>query len=351
MVTRVGKDVCPTKSSVSISAFPVSPRLMIAISPWHSVFESVWRQEEQSRKLDRNVEIKNARECARNGILRIIPMSIAYLNGIHTPLEKACVSVLDRGFLFGDGVYEVIPVYGGKGFLLDRHLTRLENSLAATRIENPHARAQWEALIDGVIRRNGGGNQGIYLQVTRGSAPRLHAFPKDISPTVLISSQPLAIPLDTTPAKVITRSDIRWERCDIKSTSLIGNVLLRQESTDAGCLETILVRDGQVKEGAASNVFIVRGGRVMTPPATPALLGGVTRKFVIELCATANLPLDETDIPEDMLRDADEVWITGSLMGILPVIEIDGSPVGTGRPGPFLERIYTLFRRYWQDFT
>nr|VFJ96012.1 MAG: D-alanine transaminase [Candidatus Kentron sp. LFY] len=271
-------------------------------------------------------------------------MSIAYLNGIYLPLEEACVSVSDRGFLFGDGVYEVIPVYGGKGFLRDQHLARLERSLAATRIRNPHTRTQWEALLDELIERNGAGNQGIYLQVTRGSAPRLHAFPQGVSPTVLITSQPLTLSACAKPAKAITRPDIRWNRCDIKSIALIGNVLLRQEAIDVGCLETILIRDDQVTEGAASNVFVIHQGRVMTPPGTPLLLRGITRDFVIDLCAAVNLPAHEVDISETTLRDADEIWITGSLMGILPVIELDGLPVGSGRTGPLWEKIYSLFR-------
>nr|VFJ76605.1 MAG: D-alanine transaminase [Candidatus Kentron sp. FW] len=274
-------------------------------------------------------------------------MSIAYLNGAYIPLEDARVSVLDRGFLFGDGVYEVIPVYAGKGFLQDQHLARLANSLAAARMENPHSRAEWERLLDEVIARNGGGNQGIYLQVTRGSAPRLHTFPKDVSPTVLIMSQPLTLPTGANPAKAITRPDIRWGRCDIKSISLIGNVLLRQEAVDAGCLETILIRDGQVTEGAASNVFVVREGHVSTPPVTPLLLAGITRHFVIDLCRVAELPVDEVNISEGALRDADEIWITGSLTGIASVIELDGSAVGLGRPGPFWEKVQSLFRKEW----
>jgi len=276
-------------------------------------------------------------------------MSIAYLNGIYTPLEEARVSVLDRGFLFGDGVYEVIPVYAGKGFLQDQHLARLENSLIAARIRNPHTRPQWETLLDEVIQRNGGGNQGIYLQVTRGSAPRLHAFPEGVSPTVLITSQPWETPRKINPAKAITRPDIRWSRCDIKSISLIGNILLRQEAVDAGCLETILIRDGQVTEGAVTNVFIVTEGRVLTPPATPLLLHGITRNFVIDLCKTANLPIHAIDLPEATLRDADEIWITGSLTGIAPVTELDGLPVGSGRPGPLWEKIWSLFREYWRE--
>nr|VFK58451.1 MAG: D-alanine transaminase [Candidatus Kentron sp. TUN]VFK60313.1 MAG: D-alanine transaminase [Candidatus Kentron sp. TUN]VFK67335.1 MAG: D-alanine transaminase [Candidatus Kentron sp. TUN] len=276
-------------------------------------------------------------------------MSIAYLNGVYAPLEETRVSVLDRGFLFGDGVYEVIPVYGRKGFLQDQHLARLENSLAATRIRNPHTRTEWENLLHELIRRNEGDNQAIYLQVTRGSAPRLHTFPEGISPTVLITSQPLTIPVEAKPAKVITRPDIRWDRCDIKSIALIGNVLLRQEAVDSGCLETILIRNGQVTEGAASNVFVVREGHIMTPPNTPLLLGGITRDFVIDLCRMENLPIDAINIPEATLHGADEIWITGSLMGIAPVIELDGLPVGLGEPGPFWERIYALFRKYYQD--
>nr|VFK23447.1 MAG: D-alanine transaminase [Candidatus Kentron sp. MB]VFK27844.1 MAG: D-alanine transaminase [Candidatus Kentron sp. MB]VFK74439.1 MAG: D-alanine transaminase [Candidatus Kentron sp. MB] len=277
-------------------------------------------------------------------------MSIAYLNGVYTPLEEARVSVLDRGFLFGDGVYEVLPVYAGKVFLQTQHLMRLERSLAATRIENPHTHAEWEGLFQELIRRNGGGHQGIYLQVTRGAAPRLHAFPQGVSPTVLITSQPLQLPIEAKPAKAITRPDIRWGRCDIKSIALIGNILLRQEATDVGCLETILIRDGQVTEGAASNVFVIHEGNVITPPITPRLLAGITRDFVIDLCKAAGFSVHEENIPEAVLRDADEIWITGSLMGIVPVIELDGAPVGPGHIGAFWEKIHALARDYWLAF-
>ncbi|NNJ83747.1 MAG: D-amino acid aminotransferase [Gammaproteobacteria bacterium] len=272
--------------------------------------------------------------------------TIAYLNGAYGPIEETRISVLDRGFLFGDGVYEVFPVYGGKGFLQDRHLERLEKGLATVRIENPHTRAQWNELLDELIRRNGGGNQAIYLQVTRGVAPRLHAFPEGVTPTVLVTSRPLATATDIKPARVVTRPDIRWGRCDIKSISLLGNVLLRQEAVDADCTESILIRDNQVTEGAASNVFVVRNNRVVTPPDKRLLFSGTTRNLVIELATAAGIPVDMASIPATTLHDVDEMWITGSIMEVVPVIEVDGHPVGDGRPGPFWKKIWSLFQDY-----
>ena len=249
-------------------------------------------------------------------------------------------------------MYEVFPVYGGKGFLQDRHLERLGRGLVTARIENPHTRAEWDDLLDELIRRNGSSaNQAIYLQVTRGVAPRTHAFPEGgVVPTVLVTSQPLVISDEVKSAKAITRPDIRWGRCDIKSIALMGNVLLRQEAVDAGCMEAILIRDGQVTEGAASNVFVVCRGHIMTPLDSPSLFSGATRNLVIELGAAAGIPIEQADIPEATLRDADEIWITGSLMGVVPVVALDGAPVGGGQPGPFWKRIWSFFRDYRGKF-
>jgi len=278
-------------------------------------------------------------------------MTIAYLNGVYAPLEETRISVMDRGFLLADGVYEVIAVYDGKGFLQEQHLERLERSLAGIRLENPHTRTEWKDLLDDLVQRNGGGDQSIYLQVTRGTAPtRSHNFPKGIAPTVLITSQPLFVPDRVQPAKVITRTDIRWDRCDIKSVALLANLLLRQEAVEAGCLEAILIRDGRMTEGAASNVFIVSQDRIMTSPNGPFLLGGITRDLIIELCTAAHLPMEVVDISEALLRSANEVWVTSSLMGIVPIVELDGVSVGSGQPGPWWEKVWLLFQDYKSSF-
>ena len=275
-------------------------------------------------------------------------MGTAYLNGVYAPLEETRVSVLDRGFLLGDGVYEVIPVYSGRLFRLDQHLARLETSLESVRIDNPHARAEWVELLQELVARNGGGDQALYLQVTRGAAARSHAFPSGVSPTVFAMLNPLATRDEPQPAKAVLRSDFRWGRCDIKTIALIGNVLLRQEAIDAGCLEAILVRDGNVTEGAATNVFVVQDDFIATPPKGPQLLGGITRDLVIELCLDADLPVVEAAISEAAIREADEVWVTSSTMEIVPIIELDGSPVGTGRPGPVWRKAWSVLREFRQ---
>ncbi|MGB5337936.1 MAG: aminotransferase class IV, partial [Gammaproteobacteria bacterium] len=216
-------------------------------------------------------------------------MSTAYLNGTFLPLDEASISVLDRGFLFGDGVYEVIPVYAGRLFRLSHHLQRLDDSLEAVRIGNPLAQASWSELLDELITRNHGGDQNIYLQVTRGVAARRdHAFPADTRPTVFAMSTPGDPPVDipsVTGIKAVTLPDIRWELCNIKAITLLPNVMLRQQAVDADTAEAILTRDGFATEGAASNLFIVSNGLLLTPPKSPALLPGITRDLVLELAA------------------------------------------------------------------
>lgn len=276
-------------------------------------------------------------------------MSQVYLNGVFTPAETATVSVFDRGYLFGDGVYEVIPVYDGKVFLLPAHLQRLKNSLAAVRIDNPYEDLQWQKIIEELILRNGHGDQAIYLQVTRGAAPRDHVFPEGVSPGVFIMSNPLK-PVDNNwkqqGIKTITVEDIRWQRCDIKAIALLANCLMKQRAEDVGAQEALLINAGMLTEGSASNVFIVIDGTLMTAPKGEKILPGITRDVVIELANKAGIPLQETFVSEMALRQADEIWITSSTKEVVPVTQLDAQPVGNGLPGPVWQQISTLFQDY-----
>ncbi|MHB8746449.1 MAG: D-amino acid aminotransferase [Gammaproteobacteria bacterium] len=277
-------------------------------------------------------------------------MTTVYLNGVFLPIEQACVPVLDRGFLFGDGVYEVIPVYGGNLFRLEEHLQRLDHSLAGIRIVNPLSRALWRDTLEELIERNDGGDQSIYFQITRGTAAkRDHAFPADVLPTVFMMSTPLApLPANLSQAGIsaITLADIRWQKCDIKAITLLPNVLLRQQAIDAGAVEAILLRDGLAVEGAASNLFIVQSGVIITPPKGPYLLPGITRDLILELAATHAVPHSEAVISVAALRGADEVWLTSSTREILPVTRLDGTPVGAGKPGPLWAKVIGLYQNY-----
>lgn len=276
---------------------------------------------------------------------------IVYLNGEYLPADEARVPVLDRGFIFGDGVYEVIPAYNGKLFRLDEHLQRLENSLQATRIPGPFDREEWRAILEALVRKNGGGDQSVYLQVTRGIAAREHGFPEKVKPTVFIMCNPLqAVDDRIREAGVcaITLEDSRWKHCDIKAITLLPNILLRQQAVDAGCTEAILVRDGLVTEGAASNVFMVRDGQIRTPPKSRQLLPGITRDLVVELARQHGLDCREQDIPVATLAEADEIWLTSSTKEILPVTHLDGRPVGDGRPGPVWARMFAIYQDYKQ---
>ena len=234
-------------------------------------------------------------------------MSTAHLNGAFLPLDEARIPVMDRGFLFGDGVYEVIPVYGGKLFRLAHHLKRLANSLDAVRIGNPLTDNDWTALLTELVERNSGGEQSVYLQVTRGVAARRdHAFPADIKPTVfaMSSANTTAHGSESDPGiTAVTLPDIRWQHCNIKAITLLPNVLLRQQAIDADTAEAILIRDGYAMEGAASNLFVVSNGLLLTPPNGPALLPGITRDLILELAAANAIPYRETDIPEATRAD------------------------------------------------
>jgi D-alanine transaminase len=275
-------------------------------------------------------------------------MTIAYLNGEFQPLEDTRISPLDRGFLFADGVYEVIPVYAGRLFRADAHLARLERSLASIRIEGPWGRAGWNTLLDGIVERNGGGHQAVYLQVTRGVAPRDHAFPGSVAPTVFAMTRILNGDPQILPIHAVTQPDIRWTRCDIKSVALLPNVLMRQEAEDAAAAEAILIRDGLVTEGTATNVFVVQGNAVRTPPESRHILGGITRELLKELMESARIDCRDEPVTEAELRAAREIWVSSSTKEVTPVVRLDGKPVGEGAPGPLWERIHGLFQDYKQ---
>ena len=271
---------------------------------------------------------------------------MVFLNGRFLPLEQATVPVLDRGFIFGDGVYELIPVYSRAPFRMDEHLARLERSLAAVRIANPYARDKWRSVIRELVAQQPGEDQGVYLQVTRGVAKRDHAFPAGVEPTVFAMSNPLVNPpreLVEQGVAAVSAPDNRWLRCDIKSISLIGNVLLRQRSADAGAAETILFRDGILTEASAANVFVAKNGLVLSPPKSNLILPGITYDVVVEIAQQLGMPLEFRDIREAEVRAADELWVTSSSKEILAIVELDGKPVGAGRPGP-------LFRRAWEGY-
>ena len=276
---------------------------------------------------------------------------MVFLNGRFMPVEEARVPVLDRGFIFGDGVYELVPVYSRVPFRLDEHLARLERSLAAVRIRNPYSRAEWRDLIGQLVAKQSFDDQGVYFQVTRGVAKRDHAFPKDVAPTVFIMSNPLVGPpqeLIERGAAAVSAADDRWLHCDVKSISLIGNVVLRQASADAGAAETILFRDGKLTEASASNVFVVKGGVIQSPPKSNLILPGITYDVIVELAAVAGLALEFRDLTQAEVRAADELWVTSSSKEVLAIVLLDGKPVGEGRPGPLFRQIHRLYQEFKQ---
>lgn len=276
---------------------------------------------------------------------------MVFLNGRFMPVEEARVPVLDRGFIFGDGVYELVPVYSRVPFRLDEHLARLERSLAAVRIRNPYSRAEWRDVIGQLVARQSFDDQGVYFQVTRGVAKRDHAFPNDVAPTVFIMSNPLVGPpqeLIERGAAAVSAADDRWLHCDIKSISLIGNVLLRQASAEAGAVETILFRDGKLTEASASNVFVVKGGVIQSPPKSNLILPGITYDVIVELAASAGLALEFRQLTQAEVRAADELWVTSSSKEVLAIVLLDGKPVGEGRPGPLFRQIHRLYQEFKQ---
>jgi len=274
---------------------------------------------------------------------------IVYLNGDYVALDKAHISVLDRGFIFGDGVYEVIPAYGRQPFRLSHHLQRLDNSLTAIRIKNPLSMDQWQLAIEQIITRNQYHDQSVYLQVTRGVAPRHHSFPHQDKPTVFIMTNalvPQAPEISNNGIRAITLSDNRWLNCHIKTISLLPNVLLSQEAQDNGAQEAILIREGMATEGSASNLFIVQDDCLVTPPTGPLLLPGVTRNLVVEIAEKDNLCLKQQAISETELFNAQEIWLTSSTKEILPVTVLNDKIVGNGKPGPFWQKMMADFQAY-----
>lgn len=274
-----------------------------------------------------------------------------YFNGRFVPLAEAAVSPLDRGFLYGDGVYEVIPVYSRRPFRMAEHLSRLQATLDGIRLANPLPCADWSAIVTRLIADAPWEDQSIYLQVTRGADDkRDHAFPPDsVAPTVFAFASPLVTPSPearATGVAAITLSDLRWGRCDLKVVSLLANVLARQQAVDQGAAEALLIRDDFVKEGAASNVFVVRDGVLRAPPKTALMLPGITYDVILELAAFHGLPQKVAEIPEAELRAADEVWMTSSTKEILAITTLDGQPVGNGTPGPLAGQMW----QWYQDF-
>jgi D-alanine transaminase len=284
-----------------------------------------------------------------------VPLPLVWLDGKLLPLAEARISPLDRGFLFGDGAYEVLPVYGGRAYRFDAHMERLDRSLGGIRMAPPLDRAGWLVAFGKLVHGNGGGDLLLYVQVTRGVEPERNHVPQaGIRPTLFASVQKLPLVPDSAiengiPA--VTADDIRWSRCDIKSTSLLGNVLLRWLAADAGAAETLLRRDGFMTEGSASSAHLVRDGRIITPPQTNAILPGTTRGVIFELAAREGIASERRPVREAELRDADEVLIASAGGGIRAVTTLDGRPVGAGKPGPVYRRIYAAFKATQHEFS
>lgn len=277
-------------------------------------------------------------------------MSLCHLDGSYLPLAEARLSPLDRGFLFGDGAYEVIPAYSRRPFRLAEHLARLENTLEALRLPNPHPAATWAEIIARVIAGNPWEDQSVYLQVTRGAdRVRRHAFPAPTRPTVFLMSEPLPLPGQAqfdNGVGAVSAADYRWLRCDLKTVALLANCLLRQLAVEAGCAETLLFRDGFLTEGAASNIFVARAGVLLAPPRNALLLPGITRDLILELATSHGMPHEVRAISEAEVRTADELWMTSSTKEVLPIVTLDNQPVGDGRPGELARRMHGWYRDF-----
>ena len=278
-------------------------------------------------------------------------MITAYVDGAYLPLAEARVSPMDRGFLFGDGAYEVIPVYSRRAFRLDEHVARLANTLAAMRLANPHSADEWKAIILEIVARNPWDDQSVYLQVTRGAdTKRNHAFPgPEVKPTVFLMSEPLITPSAEQLASgiaAVSAADIRWLRCDLKTVSMLANCLLRQHAIDHGCMETVLFRDSFLTEGAASSIFVCKDGVLLVPPKSHLMLPGITYDVVLELARTHGMKHAVREVLEAEVRTADELWMTSSTKEVLPITSLDGRAVGDGKPGPMGRQMYA----WYQDF-
>jgi D-alanine transaminase len=281
-----------------------------------------------------------------------LPDTPCYLNGEFTQLRSARISVLDRGFIFGDGVYEVLPCYGGVAFRFDQHMARLDRSLAELRIKNPLPRSEWWAISQrlALALRDGGGaaNQLIYIQITRGVALRDHAMPADIVPTVfvMVSEMKLATPAQREQGVAcVTADDFRWEKAHIKSTSLLGAVLARQISVDGGAVETVMFRGEHLSEAASSNVWVVKNGVVIGPPKDNLVLEGIRFGLIEEICRSHGLPFELRPITRAEVVAADELLLSSATKEVLPITRLDGRPVGQGTPGPTYHRLYAAYQQ------
>lgn len=284
--------------------------------------------------------------------MQTLPDTLCYLNGEYTPLNQAKVSVLDRGFIFGDGIYEVVPVYGRRLFRFDEHMARLERSLSKLRISNPHSRPDWLMRCRRLIEAQASEDQLIYIQVTRGVALRDHVMPAGIEPTVFMMVSAMKQPSPEQRHQgvaCVSARDFRWERGDIKSISLLGNVLARQISADQGAVETIMFRDGFLTEAASCNVWVVREGAVLGPPKSEHVLEGIRYELIRELCEQEGLAFNLRPISEGEVTSADELMLSSATKEVLPITTLDGEPVGhgaaRGKPGPAYARIYEAYQR------
>ncbi len=279
------------------------------------------------------------------------PGRIVYLNNEFLPVEQAKVSVLDRGFLFGDGIYEVVPVFEGRLFLPHQHLTRLEKSAEGIQLALPFTVEEFLPICQQLLQHNAhqGDTQMVYIEVTRGAAPvREHTFPADVPPTVFAQCTPVkaaSVAELSKGSSATTVQDIRWSWCYIKAITLLPNVMFAERAKAAGSREAIILRDGMALEGASSNLFIVEDGVIITPPVNHQILPGITRDLVLQLAAKHQVPYKEEAIPEVRLRHADEIWMTGSIKEILPVTYLDGEPVADGKVGPMWRKMI----RWYQD--
>ena len=285
-----------------------------------------------------------------------LPDTLCYLNGEYGPLRDAKVSVLDRGFVFGDGIYEVVPAYEGKLFRFDEHLARLDRNLTKLRIANPHSREEWlercRTLLAALAAKNGDGDQLIYIQITRGVALRDHVMPADVAPTVFMmcsTMKPATPEQRHAGVACVTARDFRWERGDIKSISLLGNVLARQISADKGATETILFRNGYLTEAAASNVWVVHEGALLGAPKSEHVLEGIRYELIKELCDEVGIAYNLRPIAEADVLSADELLLSSATKEVLPVTSLDGEAVGhgalRGKPGPVYARLFEAYQR------
>lgn len=272
---------------------------------------------------------------------------IVYLNGALTPLSEAKIPVLDRGFIFGDGIYDVVPLYRKKGFREKEHIARLLRSMAMIGIQNPHTEEQWRDIIAQVVDANGLEDQLVYIQVTRGVAKRAHAFPKDVTPTVFIMTNPLVLPSEKARREgvaCVSIEDKRWLNCQIKATSLLGNILAAEHAAQEGVLESIQFRDGYLTEGSSSNIWVVKDGVLLAPPKDNQILEGIRYGLLEELCVEQGIPFQARKITKEEVFAADEVMVSSASKELLPVVTIDGQAINNGKPGPVFGILYASYQ-------